>query len=438
MEVRLVITATKDQDPHNKLGREYVFKDVMTIYIGRGNSNDVPLTDPGRKVSRNHARLVASNHGYILEDLVSKNSTFINNTRLESGQQKALRNGDRISVGEFTIDYFVTYSLQEGEETFFNSLVRGGDGQVSFNPFSDAVDDVFKSLRRVCDLYDHHNEKTRKDYLSKAIEKALPNYEKHETMNIFLQSIASHELNHTGGIPDLPQEPVRRKAPPRARTRKLGTSEMVLFDAVLASLHKLIRLPNQFIQEFIPEQPHPNGSTSPFLMEDFREMRKYLLSSSPETQDHAKKLELLQHDTDQAIAHHTGLIEGYKAVVREVLHLILREVDPGAVEQSLLKTKALLRVFPALRARSVLHTLKENVEHIQMTDMNMYEKRVYRPIFLQAYRAIAGLELPEDVGMEENEEVQSQRNDQDIADAGQENMDNDQTSYAPDDFKTNM
>ena len=386
MEVKLVITSTKDQDPNNELGKEYVFQDVMTIYIGRGKSNDVPLTDPDRKVSRNHARLVVSNQGYVLEDLGSKNSSFVNNDRIGPGEQKALRNGDRITVGEFTFEYHLTYSLQYGEEPFLDPVALEPT-VLQINPFTDAVEDVFKALRRVCDLYDHQDESSRKEHLSHAIENSLPTYEKHETMNILLNSIAKTELatNPQSTTQKLP----RRKPISRARKAKLNEQESLILDSVLFSLHELLLLPHKFSGDFLGSMTE-NGEDSPFLQENYTLTKKYLIDSSSSPAELDKRLEQMKIATKHVIDHHEGLIEGYHAVVRDVLKMVIHEVDPNPLEKNLGESKALFRMFPALRSHSVLQTLKKNLEQIQMSDWKMYEQRVYRPVFIQAYLSSTG------------------------------------------------
>src|SRR5580765_468963 len=68
--------------------------------IGRSSMNDLPISD--KMLSRQHARIVKDgNGGLSIEDLGSRNGTFLNGERLVSLQP--LKSGDRITVGGVTL-----------------------------------------------------------------------------------------------------------------------------------------------------------------------------------------------------------------------------------------------------------------------------------------------------------------------------------------------
>jgi len=71
------------------------------ISIGRSPDNEIQLM--GKRTSRVHAEILCSNHHYVLKDLGSKNGTFLNDQLLES--QQALRNGDRILIGDSVLRF---------------------------------------------------------------------------------------------------------------------------------------------------------------------------------------------------------------------------------------------------------------------------------------------------------------------------------------------
>ncbi|MEN8163656.1 MAG: SpoIIE family protein phosphatase [Acidobacteriota bacterium] len=66
-----------------------------SILIGRSSRLD--LTLPDRALSRQHARLFSSDGRWFVEDLGSRNGTFVNQARLES--PKAIDPGDHVSLG---------------------------------------------------------------------------------------------------------------------------------------------------------------------------------------------------------------------------------------------------------------------------------------------------------------------------------------------------
>jgi serine phosphatase RsbU (regulator of sigma subunit) len=74
--------------------------DRPVVTIGRSSVNDLPIAD--KMLSRQHARIVRDgNGGLTIEDLGSRNGTFVNGERLVTVQP--LRSGDRITVGAVTI-----------------------------------------------------------------------------------------------------------------------------------------------------------------------------------------------------------------------------------------------------------------------------------------------------------------------------------------------
>ena len=66
------------------------------VTLGREPGNVLTINDKG--LSRFHARLIKTDAGYTLEDLGSKNGTFVNGTVIVS--PRPLLNGDQISIGE--------------------------------------------------------------------------------------------------------------------------------------------------------------------------------------------------------------------------------------------------------------------------------------------------------------------------------------------------
>ncbi len=71
-----------------------IFMEKPELLIGRDAECDLVI--PDRQVSRQHARISLQGDGYILEDLGSKNGTFINGRELV--EPYALQDGDEIQV----------------------------------------------------------------------------------------------------------------------------------------------------------------------------------------------------------------------------------------------------------------------------------------------------------------------------------------------------
>jgi hypothetical protein len=73
-----------------------------TYTVGRHRNNDIVISDP--KVSSFHARLDRSPDGFVVVDLKSRNGSFINGRRVETGP---LRNGDEVRMGPARLLYRV-------------------------------------------------------------------------------------------------------------------------------------------------------------------------------------------------------------------------------------------------------------------------------------------------------------------------------------------
>ena len=88
----LRFVAGKDQ------GREFPLPPDLTIVIGRVNDADLLLLD--EKISRKHAKISTHGGRVMIEDLASRNGTFVNGVRIRSME---LQEGDQIVVGSSTM-----------------------------------------------------------------------------------------------------------------------------------------------------------------------------------------------------------------------------------------------------------------------------------------------------------------------------------------------
>lgn len=88
----LRFVAGKDQ------GREFPLPPDLTIVIGRVSDVDLLMLD--EKVSRKHAKISTHQGQVVIEDLASRNGTFVNGARIRSSE---LKEGDQIVIGASTI-----------------------------------------------------------------------------------------------------------------------------------------------------------------------------------------------------------------------------------------------------------------------------------------------------------------------------------------------
>lgn len=95
------------------------------VTIGRSASCEVQVID--KRVSRHHAVIQPQRHGFVIEDLGSKNGTLVNNKPLVGRIQ--LHNGDRIQVGDCVLVFEL--DADEGERPDPQAHKTGG---VSLDP----------------------------------------------------------------------------------------------------------------------------------------------------------------------------------------------------------------------------------------------------------------------------------------------------------------
>jgi diguanylate cyclase (GGDEF)-like protein len=81
-------------------GRSIVLSN-NTVHIGRGMENEVQVNE--RSVSRKHARVHWENDQYSIEDLRSRNGTWIKGTLIESGVRVQVQEGVPIAIGNVLV-----------------------------------------------------------------------------------------------------------------------------------------------------------------------------------------------------------------------------------------------------------------------------------------------------------------------------------------------
>src|SRR5438552_17949900 len=94
-------------------GQRFELKQVLNT-IGRNPDCDIVFSVTA--VSREHARIKWRDDKYYLEDLKSRNLTFLNDAKVDPSQPVALSPGDRIRICDFVCE-FVDESQLGARET---------------------------------------------------------------------------------------------------------------------------------------------------------------------------------------------------------------------------------------------------------------------------------------------------------------------------------
>ena len=109
-----------------------------TLSIGRGADNGWVLADPDRTLSKNHCRIDASEHGFMLTD-ISTNGVFLDGAQqpVGRGHSVALEDGDSFTVGP----YRMVAEVSDGDE-YRDSLADGQESvSAGISPLVPAIEE---------------------------------------------------------------------------------------------------------------------------------------------------------------------------------------------------------------------------------------------------------------------------------------------------------
>ena len=82
--------------------------------IGRSPDSDIQIMD--HTISRNHLKIFRKNDEYFIEDLNSKNGTFVHGERVKAGIQVALKRGIPLAVGRVFLHLSENIETEYGHE----------------------------------------------------------------------------------------------------------------------------------------------------------------------------------------------------------------------------------------------------------------------------------------------------------------------------------
>lgn len=95
-------------------------RDQVVLGRSRQESDVCILRDAS--ISRRHARILRRGNGYYLEDLGSRNGTFLEEQRLSANHPQELKNGAKLRLGG---SYFTFRAFQDGDTVSIQQLIGG-------------------------------------------------------------------------------------------------------------------------------------------------------------------------------------------------------------------------------------------------------------------------------------------------------------------------
>ncbi len=126
-----------------------------------GRSEDCNLRPKSESVSRQHCILVIRDGKLLVQDLKSRNGTFVNEKRLPTDKAKVLASGDMLRVGKLDFEVVIEHGLQAPKKPEVTSVgdaaartVASGDGSkfeaVDVNSWLEEADQIDR-VRRMAD-----------------------------------------------------------------------------------------------------------------------------------------------------------------------------------------------------------------------------------------------------------------------------------------------
>jgi pSer/pThr/pTyr-binding forkhead associated (FHA) protein len=99
--------------------------DQDEIIIGRDSGNDIQIDNVA--VSREHARIIKGPNYYFIEDMSSKNGTFVNGKKIN---KKFLKEDDEITIGKHSLKIV----LEENPAKMKKKKIKGIDSTFRLGP----------------------------------------------------------------------------------------------------------------------------------------------------------------------------------------------------------------------------------------------------------------------------------------------------------------
>jgi hypothetical protein len=149
-EKALELEGSADSGPRSRVRAAFGLRHGARIYkldrtpivIGRSSKADIGLSSP--LLSRRHASLSLSEHGFVIEDLGSRNGVLVNGERLE--RPRLLKPSDVISAGDETLVFVELDEPALRRHQTIATRVLESDRATKFPSFSD--EDASVATRR--------------------------------------------------------------------------------------------------------------------------------------------------------------------------------------------------------------------------------------------------------------------------------------------------
>ncbi|MBA5603948.1 type VI secretion system-associated FHA domain protein TagH [Duganella sp. FT3S] len=135
MPITLTVQTHRAAPPAEPLSAVF---DRLGGTIGRSPGNGLVLDDPGKYISRNHAKIEFQDGGYCLAD-IGANPSLVNGRPVGNGRQVPLNDGDTVVIGPYLLAVVVTPEPGMGGRAAVAGAAMYGAAAPSGQPVLDAL-----------------------------------------------------------------------------------------------------------------------------------------------------------------------------------------------------------------------------------------------------------------------------------------------------------
>jgi hypothetical protein len=351
--------------------KEHVF-DKEQVLIGRELNCDLQLEGIKSVVSRKHALIKQTDSGFQIEDLNSRNCTYLNDEKLKPGIAFDLKSGDIIHI----CDFYLKFDVERQETRYVEKTILD-----SPNPFLRQAAQFVSLLSQISQDFDRETVDRKEEALKEAFQEFSSDLKNHIAVQVITRSFGAPS-EKTSDTQDEVAGPVEIPA---------GQSSDSM-DIVLNLFLKLIQARRQFRMEFIGETMIKTSKTFSIYSCTLDEFKDWLFAPSVPIQERQNRMQRIMKMGNELMVHQISLLDGYKSSVSDGTRKFLEKLDPKAIQQHLRNKKinlGPLRIpygsLPVLGALLFRRAYSDLYKELAREDQSIIEKKYFRPSYVKRY-----------------------------------------------------
>lgn len=365
MPARLVVQ--RESEPSVSMEREF---GEAVIHIGRDAENTLALDDPRKVVSRRHASLQWSGDRYQLLDNGSHNFTYLNGEKITRHIPYDLKDGDRIRIGDWLLDYTLVQQPEAQDATV-----------VLVNPFYEDVKILSGLLKKMRRTFEDADPDTRELDLQMAIREMRDS----AGCDAMCQLVANALLDG-----DTAPAPEPDNAASAAATSWTADARQALridatLNVLLSCLADLNGEAQRFRQEFMAGLPRAVTTPDP-SQPDPETLKAALLDPDGSETEAGQALADLVANIEEWRGQQRGVMELFRANLAGDARSMLEELDPrlggDSDSEDILRVGSLripYRIVPLILKARLSERLEEALDDAISRDKGGFKKDFMAP-----------------------------------------------------------